>query len=95
MPPTTSSKKTISGEAWESKLSQVKVSKEDMNRLVMNFLVTEVSSSSNNNNSSSKGPTRPLPHPQHHQATKAHPPSPADLPPLLCLPLTPLLSGLR
>jgi hypothetical protein len=44
MPPT-SSKKTITSEAWESKLAQVKVSKEDMNRLVMNFLVTEVGSS--------------------------------------------------
>lgn len=41
MPPTTSSKKTISGEAWETKLAAVKVAKDDMNRLVMNFLVTE------------------------------------------------------
>lgn len=42
MPPT-ASKKTISAEAWEAKLAGVKVSKDDMNRLVMNFLVTEVS----------------------------------------------------
>lgn len=28
-------------EQWEAKLAQVKVSKEDMNKLVMNFLVTE------------------------------------------------------
>lgn len=27
---------------WEAKMNQVKVSKEDMNRLIMNFLVTEV-----------------------------------------------------
>jgi hypothetical protein len=42
MPPT-ASKKNISAEAWEAKLAAVKVSKDDMNRLVMNFLVTEVS----------------------------------------------------
>lgn len=42
MPPI-ASKKTISAEAWEAKLAAVKVSKDDMNRLVMNFLVTEVS----------------------------------------------------
>jgi len=41
MPPTL--KKAISAEQWEQKLAAVKVSKEDMNRLVMNFLVTEVS----------------------------------------------------
>jgi hypothetical protein len=41
MPPS-ASKKTISSDAWDAKLSQVKVSKEDMNKLVMNFLVTEV-----------------------------------------------------
>lgn len=41
MPPTL--KKAISAEQWEQKLSAVKVTKEDMNRLVMNFLVTEVS----------------------------------------------------
>ena len=35
-------KKTISLEQWEARLGQVKVPKEDMNRLVMNFLVTEV-----------------------------------------------------
>eukprot|EP00775_Hariotina_reticulata_P006104 gene6104-6342_t len=40
MPPT-ASKKVISSEAWEAKLAAVKVAKEDMNRLVMNFLVTE------------------------------------------------------
>lgn len=36
-----SSKKTITKEQWENKLSSVRVAKEDMNRLVMNFLVTE------------------------------------------------------
>lgn len=41
MPPTGSTK-TIPAEVWEGKLAAVKVSKEDMNRLVMNFLVTEV-----------------------------------------------------
>jgi hypothetical protein len=40
MPP--SAKKVIPAEQWEAKLAGVKVSKEDMNRLVMNFLVTEV-----------------------------------------------------
>jgi len=34
-------KKTVSVEEWERKLAAVKVRKEDMNRLVMNFLVTE------------------------------------------------------
>jgi hypothetical protein len=42
MPPTTASKKSISNEQWEAKLASVKVAKEDMNKLVMNFLVTEV-----------------------------------------------------
>lgn len=28
---------------WERKLAAVKIRKEDMNRLIMNFLVTEVS----------------------------------------------------
>lgn len=36
-----SNKKTITKEQWESKLSNVRIAKEDMNRLVMNFLVTE------------------------------------------------------
>mmetsp|Transcript_12756 Transcript_12756/g.35865 ORF Transcript_12756/g.35865 Transcript_12756/m.35865 type:complete len:231 (-) Transcript_12756:67-759(-) len=36
-----SSKKTISKEEWEKKLAAVKIRKEDMNVLVMNFLVTE------------------------------------------------------
>mmetsp|Transcript_29238 Transcript_29238/g.93532 ORF Transcript_29238/g.93532 Transcript_29238/m.93532 type:complete len:98 (+) Transcript_29238:182-475(+) len=35
------SKKTITREEWEGKLAQVKVRKEDMNKLVMNFLLTE------------------------------------------------------
>jgi hypothetical protein len=35
-------KKTIAPEQWNSKLAEVKVAKEDMNKLVMNFLVTEV-----------------------------------------------------
>jgi hypothetical protein len=42
MPPTTASKKSISNEQWEAKLASVKVAKADMNKLVMNFLVTEV-----------------------------------------------------
>ncbi|KAF6265934.1 CTLH/CRA C-terminal to lish motif domain-containing protein [Scenedesmus sp. NREL 46B-D3] len=41
MPPTTASKKSISNEQWEAKLASVRVAKEDMNKLVMNFLVTE------------------------------------------------------
>lgn len=36
-----SSKKIITREQWEKKLARVKVKKEDMNKLVMNFLVTE------------------------------------------------------
>jgi hypothetical protein len=36
-----SSKKVITKEEWEKKLSDVKIMKEDMNKLVMNFLVTE------------------------------------------------------
>lgn len=36
-----SSKKVITKEEWEKKLSEVKIRKEDVNRLVMNFLVTE------------------------------------------------------
>ncbi|KAF9672299.1 hypothetical protein SADUNF_Sadunf11G0026900 [Salix dunnii] len=35
------SKKVIIREEWEKKLNDVKIRKEDMNRLVMNFLVTE------------------------------------------------------
>lgn len=35
------SKKLITREEWEKKLSDVKIKKEDMNKLVMNFLVTE------------------------------------------------------
>lgn len=35
------SKKVITREEWEKRLSDVKIRKEDMNRLVMNFLVTE------------------------------------------------------
>eukprot|EP00882_Tetradesmus_deserticola_P012412 GHRQ01013154.1.p1 GENE.GHRQ01013154.1~~GHRQ01013154.1.p1 ORF type:complete len:170 (+),score=101.78 GHRQ01013154.1:289-798(+) len=41
MPPTAASKKSISNEQWEAKLAAVKVAKEDMNKLVMNYLVTE------------------------------------------------------
>ena len=37
-------KKTISKDDWEKKLAAVKIYKEDMNKLVMNFLVTEASS---------------------------------------------------
>eukprot|EP00899_Mesostigma_viride_P027986 jgi/Mesvir1/8372/Mv12622-RA.1 len=36
-----STKKVISREEWEKKLDAVQVRKEDMNRLVMNYLVTE------------------------------------------------------
>ena len=36
-----SSKKVITREEWEKKLIDVKIRKEDMNKLVMNFLVTE------------------------------------------------------
>eukprot|EP01018_Ginkgo_biloba_P022283 Gb_01058 [translate_table: standard] len=36
-----SSKKVITKEEWEKKLNDVKIRKEDMNKLVMNFLVTE------------------------------------------------------
>lgn len=35
-------KKRISAEEWQRKLREVRVAKEDMNRVVMNFLVTEV-----------------------------------------------------
>lgn len=35
------SKKVITKEEWEKKLNDVKIRKEDMNKLVMNFLVTE------------------------------------------------------
>ncbi|KAF8370172.1 hypothetical protein HHK36_003743 [Tetracentron sinense] len=35
------SKKVITREEWEKRLSNVKIRKEDMNKLVMNFLVTE------------------------------------------------------
>jgi hypothetical protein len=35
-------KKTITPEQWNSKLAEVNIAKEDMNKLVMNFLVTEV-----------------------------------------------------
>lgn len=41
MAPQASSRKVITRDEWEKKLTDVKVSKEDMNRLVMNFLVTE------------------------------------------------------
>ena len=33
--------KVITREEWERKLKEVKIRKEDMNRLVMNFFVTE------------------------------------------------------
>ncbi|KAK1309094.1 hypothetical protein QJS10_CPA09g01441 [Acorus calamus] len=35
------SKKVITREEWEKKLNDVKIRKDDMNKLVMNFLVTE------------------------------------------------------
>lgn len=37
-------KKVVSKDDWEKKLAAVKVYKEDMNKLVMDFLVTEVRS---------------------------------------------------
>ncbi len=37
-----SSKRTISKEDWEKRLSEVRIGKEEMNRLIMNFFVTEV-----------------------------------------------------
>uniref|UniRef100_A0ACD5VL86 Uncharacterized protein n=1 Tax=Avena sativa TaxID=4498 RepID=A0ACD5VL86_AVESA len=36
-----SSKKVVTRDEWERKLREVEIRKEDMNRLVMNFLVTE------------------------------------------------------
>ena len=47
-PPCQAAKRTIPPEQWEQRLAQVSVSKDDMNRLVMDFLVTEVSHSANN-----------------------------------------------
>ncbi|KAI8580411.1 hypothetical protein K450DRAFT_173625 [Umbelopsis ramanniana AG] len=38
---TTPSKKTISKEEWEKKLADVKINKQDLNKLVMNYLVVE------------------------------------------------------
>lgn len=35
-------RRTIAPDAWEARLAAVRLAKEDMNRLVMNFLVTEV-----------------------------------------------------
>ena len=35
------SKEVITKEEWEKKLNSVKIRKEDMNKLVINFLVTE------------------------------------------------------
>ena len=35
-------KRKITSDEWERKLTSVRVRKDDMNRLVMNFLVTEV-----------------------------------------------------
>ncbi|CAO3696915.1 unnamed protein product [Umbelopsis ramanniana] len=37
----TPSKKTISKEEWEKKLADVKINKQDLNKLVMNYLVVE------------------------------------------------------
>lgn len=38
---TTTTKRTISKEEWEKKLQDVKISKSDLNKLVMNYLVVE------------------------------------------------------
>ena len=37
-----SNKKVVSREDWEKRLGAVKIRKEDMNTIIMNFLVTEV-----------------------------------------------------
>ena len=37
------SRPTVSKDDWEKKLAAVKIYKEEMNKLVMNFLVTEAS----------------------------------------------------
>ena len=37
-----SDKKRIPNDEWERKLGEVKIRKEDMNKLVMNFFTTEV-----------------------------------------------------
>lgn len=39
-------KKKVSKEEWERKLASVELRKDDLNQLVMNFLVTEVSAAS-------------------------------------------------
>ena len=39
------SRRSVSKDDWEKKLAAVKIYKEDMNKLVMNFLVTEASAS--------------------------------------------------
>lgn len=40
--PQSNNKRRISAEEWQRKLRDVQVRKEEMNRVVMNFLVTEV-----------------------------------------------------
>lgn len=40
--PQAASKRTISKDEWEKRLSEVRIGKEEMNRLIMNFFVTEV-----------------------------------------------------
>lgn len=40
--PQSASKRTISKDEWEKRLSEVRIGKEEMNRLIMNFFVTEV-----------------------------------------------------
>ncbi len=40
-PPSKAAKRTIPADQWNQRLAQVAVSKDDMNRLVMDFLVTE------------------------------------------------------
>ena len=37
-----SNRKVVSREEWEKRLTGVKIKKEDMNTIIMNFLVTEV-----------------------------------------------------
>ena len=50
-----SSKKNIPMDQWEHKMQQVRVSKQDMNALIMNFLVTEVRYESLHSGVSSSG----------------------------------------
>lgn len=41
MPPSTTNKRTITNDEWERSLSQIQVDKNDLNALVMNYLIVE------------------------------------------------------